>query len=47
MSLDRTFTHDRDTYKSTEAEIEALLTVAEQEGAAEPIDDLPEPAAEA
>jgi 5-methylcytosine-specific restriction protein B len=47
MSLNRAFMHDRDSYKSTEAEIETLLTMAEQEGATEPISDLAAPPADA
>jgi len=46
MSLDRTFTHDRDTYQSTEAEIESLLAVAEQEDVASSIDNQHTPPAE-
>lgn len=43
MSLDRTFTHDRDTYKSTEADIETLLTMPDEA----PADGAPAPPVEA
>ncbi|KAB2715338.1 McrB family protein [Brucella intermedia] len=43
MGLKRSFMHDRDTFKSTDAEIEALLTTAELEEV--PVEDGPPSAA--
>jgi len=44
MGLNRSFMHDRDTFKSTVAEIDALLTAAQQEEDAGPEDEAPAPA---
>lgn len=41
MLLNRAFMHDRETFKSTTAEIEALLTMGEQEEGVELIEDGP------
>lgn len=44
MGLNRTFMHDRDSFKSTDAEIEALLVTADQEDTVELVEDGPPPA---
>jgi 5-methylcytosine-specific restriction protein B len=46
MAMDRSFMHDRDTFKSVEAEVEALLSEPEPEEAVEPLNNGAPPALE-
>jgi len=44
MGLNRTFMHDRDTFKSTVAQIDTLLAAAQNEDEAGPVEEAPGPA---